>query len=68
MDNTFRVNDKVRFSHHHVLQAVTFAARIVKIDGAFAWVEMPPRVRRLPFPPIGGKRYGKYEMSKLVRA
>ncbi len=45
---------------------VTFSAKVVKVDGDSAWVEMPDRVRRMPFAPLGGKRYGKYPMSALV--
>lgn len=45
---------------------VTFTAKVVKVEGDFAWVEMPLRVRQMPFPPLGGKRYGKYAIAKLV--
>ena len=63
---TIHVGSKVRFRHYHLLQIVDFTARVVRLDGDFAWVEMPARVRRLPFPPLGGKRYGKYRVSSLV--
>lgn len=67
MTNThaIAVGTRVRFTHSHVMQTVTFSARVVKLDGAYAWVEMPARVRALPFPPIGGKRYGKYLIANL---
>jgi len=59
---------KARFSTMHSDgSTITFAARIVKDNGdGTVWVEMPERVRRLPFPPLGGKRFGLYEKSTLV--
>jgi hypothetical protein len=47
---------------------VRFTAKVVKLDGEYAWVEMPARIRRIPFPPIDGKRYGKYLIANLVIA
>lgn len=45
---------------------VTFSARVVKFQGDdHVWIEMPPRVRSLPFPPLGGKRYGLYAIATL---
>jgi hypothetical protein len=40
---------------------VTFNAKIVKreTDGS-VWVEIPARVRRMPFPPVGGKRFARF--------
>ena len=64
------VGRKARFSTSHSDGSViTFSARIVKDnnDGT-AWVEMPKRVRELPFPPLGGKRYGRYRIADLVYA
>jgi hypothetical protein len=48
---------------------ITFTAPIVKLQGDdMVWIEMPARVRRLPFPPLGGKRYGLFPISTLVFA
>lgn len=62
------VGTKVRFSTTHSdMSTITFSARVVKLDGkGNAWVEMPERVRNLPFPPLGGKRYGLYPIQSLV--
>ena len=46
-------------------ERVTYSARIVKVDGANAWVEIPERVRTLPFPPHGGKRYALFAIHSL---
>lgn len=68
MNAVISVGSRVRFSYGHLMQTVTFTARVVKVEGEFAWVEMPARVRALSFPPLGGKRYGKYAISGLVAA
>lgn len=62
------VGRKARFSTTHSDGSIiTFSARIAKDNGdGTAWVEMPTRVRQLPFPPLGGKRFGRYLISKLV--
>jgi hypothetical protein len=45
---------------------VNFTARIVKDTGnGCVLVEMPERVRKIPFPPIGGKRYGLFWVKDL---
>jgi hypothetical protein len=62
------VGTKVRFSHNHLFQRISFSARVVKVVNDKAWVEMPERVRRLPFPPLGGKRYGLFPISALQTA
>lgn len=69
MAKTIAVGTKVRFSHPTSNGGlVRFSAKVVKIENDYAWVEMPERVRRMPFPPLGGKRYGKYLISALVGA
>lgn len=70
MNFNITVGSKVRFSTTHSdMSVITFSARVVKLDGrGNAWVEMPERVRKLPFPPLGGKRYGLYPISSLVSA
>lgn len=63
------VGTKVRFTHPTSNGGtVRFTAKVVRLDGEYAWVEMPARVRSMPFPPLGGKRYGKYRTSQLVEA
>lgn len=47
------------------MSVVSYSARIVKIDGANAWVEIPDRVRSLPFPPYNGKRYALFAITSL---
>ena len=47
---------------------LTFIARVVKLQDEKAWVEMPARVRGIPFAPLGGKRYGLYKVKDLVLA
>lgn len=67
MTNAIQVGTVVRFTHPTSNGGtVTFSARVVKMQGDHAWVEMPQRVRTMPFPPIGGKRYGLYPVSSLV--
>lgn len=39
---------------------ITFKAKVVKLEDDAYWVEIPPSVRRIPFPPVGGKRYAKF--------
>lgn len=60
-----KIGNKVRFSFSHLLETVVFSARIVKIKGEFAWVEIPEQIRNLPFPPLKGKRYGIYKIKDL---
>jgi hypothetical protein len=67
---TLALGTRVRFSHPTSNGGtVTFTARVVKQAGnGRVWVEMPARVRRMPFPPLGGKRYGLYNVADLVVA
>lgn len=61
------VGSKIRFSHPTSNGGtLTFTAKVVKIAGDLAWVEIPERVRLVPFPPVGGKRYAAYAVSKLA--
>lgn len=61
------VGTKVRFQHPTSNGGVvTFTARVVKVEDRGVWVEMPECVRRMPFAPLGGKRYGLYSAEKLV--
>ena len=69
MNNTSSLlGRKARFSHSLSNGAiVNFTASIVKLaHDDQVWVEMPARVRQLPFPPLGGKRYGLFPVSKLI--
>ena len=61
------IGRKVRFSiTHSDMSIIMFSARIVKMHTPeTVWVEMPPRVRALPFPPLDGKRYGLYPINSL---
>jgi len=69
MAKTLTVGTKVLFTHPTSNGGtVRFSARVVKLQGDSVWVEMPERVRAMPFPPIGGKRYGLYKLSDLVVA
>ena len=47
----------------------TYSAAIVKVGPkdkpGTVWIEIPARVRMLPFPPIGGKRYGLFLATNL---
>lgn len=67
MSNTVKVGDRARFTHPTSNGGVVrFTAPIVKIEAeGRAWVEMPERVRRMPFAPLGGKRYGLYNVNDL---
>jgi len=68
-NNNITIGTRVRFSHPLSNGGtLTFTAKVVKLDGEWAWVEMPERVRTIPFPPLGGKRYGKYRATDLVIA
>lgn len=64
------IGSKVRFRHPLPDGGILkFSARVVALfeDGT-ARVEIPKRVRSIPFPPIGGARFGRIEVSKLVLA
>jgi hypothetical protein len=66
MNTQSLVGRKARFSHTHLMQTVNFTARVVRDEGdGTAWVEMPARVRKLPFPPLGGKRFARYPVASL---
>jgi hypothetical protein len=41
-------------------------APVAKIEGEFACVRFPEKVRNLPFPRVGGEKYGKVAIAKLV--
>ncbi len=45
---------------------IRFTARVVRDEGETLWVEMPARIRSLPFPPLDGKRFGKFRRSDVV--
>ena len=63
------VGTRVKFSHSLSNGGMlTFIARVVKLQDEKAWVEMPARVRGIPFAPLGGKRYGLYKVKDLVLA
>lgn len=63
------VGSVVRFSHPLSSGGLlNFNAKVVKLEGTYAWVEMPERVRSIPFAPLGGKRYGKYAIAALKAA
>lgn len=64
-----KIGSRIRFRHPTSNGGhVTFTARVVKIeDNGDVWVEIPTRVRSMPFPPLGGKRYGRYS-ADVVRA
>jgi hypothetical protein len=67
MSKDIAVGTRVRFSHPTSNGGtVTFMAVVRRLEGDSAWVEMPARVRRMPFAPLGGKRYGKYKVADLV--
>lgn len=69
MAKTILPGTRVRFTHPTSNGGeVRFTAKVIKVEGDRAWVEMPERVRHMPFPPLGGKRYGLYDISKLVVA
>jgi hypothetical protein len=59
---------KIQFqTTHSDGSTIRFSARIVKDNGdGTVWAEMPERVRRLPFPPLGGKRFGMFRKSDVV--
>lgn len=62
-----KVGDRVKFRHSHLMDTIVFSARVVKIDtDGMVWVEIPTRVRELPFPPLQGKRYGKFRRQDLT--
>lgn len=72
-DVPIKVGDKVRFSTTTSSGAtVTFSARVAKMvshgnHGQCAWVEYPDRVRKMPFPPNDGKKYGLFTLDTLRR-
>lgn len=66
-NKSVEVGTVVRFTHSHLMQEVHFTAKVVKLDGkGSAWVEMPEKIRKLPFPPLGGKRFGLYPINSLI--
>ena len=47
----------------------TYTARVVKDNGnGTVWVEIPKRVRQLPFLPLDGKRYGLFRVADIAGA
>lgn len=45
---------------------ITFKARVARDNGnGTVWVEFSKRVRSLPFPPCGGKRYGLFRIADI---
>jgi acetyltransferase-like isoleucine patch superfamily enzyme len=43
---------------------ISYSARIVRTNpDNTIWVEIPARVRALPFPPYGGKRYAQFDLA-----
>ncbi len=61
--------DRVRFSTTMSNgSTVTYTAKVVRVDNdGTCWVEFPSRVRTMPFAPLGGKRYGQFRISDLVK-
>ena len=62
------VGKRVLFSTTHSDGSIVrFSAPIVKDNGdGTVYVQMPERVRSLPFPPLGGKKYGLFRVSDLT--
>jgi hypothetical protein len=59
--NAVKVGDKItRTCTHSDGSVIRYAAKVVKVDATTYWVEIPARVRALPFPPFGGKRYAQF--------
>lgn len=62
-----KVNDKVSMITTHTDGSVIrYAATVRKVDGDTVWVEIPERVRRLPFPPYNGHRYAQFPISAFA--
>jgi hypothetical protein len=59
-----KVGDKIKFSISHMTDTISFNVKVVRIDSDGYWVEFPPSVRNLPFPPADGKRYAKYPITR----
>lgn len=46
---------------------IRYKARVVRDNGnGTLWVEIPKRVRSLPFPPLDGKRYGLFRVADIA--
>lgn len=46
---------------------VSFRAVIVKREADGVWVRIPEKVRRLPFPPYGGKKFVKFSLAYAAK-
>ena len=59
--------DSVKLSTTHSDGSIiTYRAKIFRINiGGTAWVEIPRRVRNLPFPPYKGKRFAQFYQKDL---
>lgn len=65
-----KIGDKVRLSTTHSNGAIiNYTATVRKFSqspvGLAVWVEIPQRVRDLPFPPYDGKRYAQFTVSQM---
>lgn len=61
-----KIGDKIRMSTTHSDGSiVSYKATVVKLDGANVWLEIPQRVRSLPFPPYDGKRYALFAAATM---
>ena len=65
---TLHPGAKITFSHPLSNGGMLrYSATIVKLESDSVWVEIPPRVRRIPFPPVKGKRYARYLLKDLAQ-
>lgn len=46
---------------------ITYGATIVQQDDKTIWVEIPAKVRKLPFPPYNGKRFVQFALTPALR-
>lgn len=45
---------------------IRYVARVVIADEKTYWIEIPKKVRSLPFPPFGGKRYVQFSQLEYI--
>ena len=64
------IGDKVRLSTTHSTgDVISYNGTVKKFCpspvGPAVWVEIPMRIRRLPFPPYNGNKYAQFAVSQV---
>lgn len=62
---TPEVGAHIRMRHDHLFETITFMVTVVKVTDTDIIFRVPTSITRIPFPPCGGKQFGKLPLAKF---